>query len=102
MFCTEGAAASYSGEVKMLRFVLKTVALAGIVGLGIAASAAPAAARTYVRCDYEGDRCVRVHCDWDGDDCWRGAAYFNRSYYRGGGRWGCDENRDGRHWGSYH
>src|SRR5579859_6836439 len=90
----------------MLRLskILRSAAVAGVVGLGLVAVAQPASARTYVRCDYDGDRCVRVHCDWDGDDCWRESAYYNEPYYRGSGRWVCDEDGDDCRWSysNYH
>lgn len=78
--------------------ILKTATVAGFVGLGIAAVTAPASAHSYVRCDDDGDRCVRVHCDWDGDDCWRQSVYYGRPYYRGEGRWVCDEDGDDCRW----
>jgi len=74
---------------------------AGCAALGLAASIAPAAAHTYVRCDYDGDRCVRIHCDWDGDECWRESAYYSRPYYYGSGRWACDEDGDDCRWVYY-
>lgn len=78
--------------------LLKSSALAGMVGLGLVAMAAPASARTFTRCDYDGDRCVRLHCDWDGDDCWRQSSYYSRPYYSGYGRWQCDYYGDDCHW----
>lgn len=81
--------------------ILKTATVAGFVGLGIAAVATPASARTYERCDYDGDRCVRIQCDWDGDDCWRTSDYYNRPYYRGYGRWICDDDGDDCRWVYY-
>jgi hypothetical protein len=81
---------------------LKIGALAGMTGLGVALAATPASAHSYVRCDYDGDRCVRVNCDWNGDDCWRASAYYNRPYYNGNGRWVCDGDGDDCRWVSYH
>jgi hypothetical protein len=79
--------------------MLKTAAVAGVLGLvAVAGSAAPAAAHTYTRCDYDGDRCVRIQCDWDGDDCWRASQYSQSPYYYGGGRWVCDADGDDCRW----
>lgn len=71
--------------------MLKSAALAGLVGFGfVAATATPAKAdRIYTRCDNDGDRCWRVRCDWDGDDCrrvpvrWNGyqSYRYERRYY---------------------
>jgi len=80
---------------------LKTVALAGTLGVSLVALAAPASARTYVRCDGDGDRCIRVHCDWDGDDCWREPVYYSRPYPVEARRWVCDEDGDDCHWANY-
>lgn len=68
---------------------IKMTALAGLSAIAIAGGfASPASAHTsYVRCDRDGDRCVRVVCDNDGDDCRRvgyGRDYdrdYNRGYY---------------------
>lgn len=79
--------------------VLKTAVAAGVLGLvAVAGSAAPAAAHTYTRCDYDGDRCVRIQCDWDGDDCWRQSQYSQTPYYYGRGRWACDGDGDDCSW----
>jgi hypothetical protein len=103
---------------------LKTVALAGLFGLGfVAASSTPAMAdRAYTRCDSDGDRCWRVVCDNDGDDCHRYSintgyygyrrGYYDNGYYTGGDRdgyynnnyrnnyrhWVCDRDGDDCHW----
>ena len=79
---------------------LRTIAFAGTVGMGLLALAAPASARTFVRCDGDGDRCVRIHCDWDGDDCWREPVYYSRPAYEGR-RWVCDEDGDECRWVYY-
>jgi len=85
--------------------IVKRAALAGLFTLGVAgALSTPAAAHTYTRCDYDGDRCVRVHCDWDGDRCWRESAYYGGGYdyYRGRGHWVCDYYGDDCHYVYYH
>jgi len=60
--------------------ILKTAAVAGLIGLGLAATtSSPASARTYSRCDSDG--CYRVSCDWRGY-CYRTSRdYYRRSYY---------------------
>lgn len=65
--------------------ILKTTAVAGLMGLGFTATtAAPADAATYQRCNYNG--CYRVHCDYRGY-CYRTgdyrSDYYNESYYGG-------------------
>jgi hypothetical protein len=63
---------------------LKTAAVAGLGALAITiAAAAPASAhqRSFVRCNYYGNHCVRFVCDRDGDRC-RRVAYFNRERER--------------------
>jgi len=61
---------------------LKLTALAGLSAIAIAGfSTAASAHQTYVRCDRDGDRCVRVTCDNDGDDC-RRSGYYRNDYYR--------------------
>jgi hypothetical protein len=86
--------------------IIKRATLAGLFGVGLAAAfSAPASAHSYTRCDYDGDRCVRVNCDWDGDRCWRESTYYrdsdDYSYYRGRGRWVCDYDGDDCHWVYY-
>jgi hypothetical protein len=62
-----------------LSTILKTGALAGLIGLGTSlAATAPAEAATYRRCDADG--CYRVHCDWRGY-CYRYGDYYTDSYY---------------------
>lgn len=64
--------------------ILKTAAVAGLIGLGFTAtSTAPADAATYQRCDSYG--CYRVHCDWRGY-CYRTGDrdYYTESYYSDG------------------
>jgi hypothetical protein len=46
----------------------------------------PAVARTYERCDADGDHCVRIKCDHDGDRCWKESNYTRREYYSRPGR----------------
>lgn len=57
-----------------------------------------AAARTFERCDIDGDHCVRVTCDRDGDRCWRESEYFRNDIYRHRGRWVCDHDGDRCHY----
>ncbi len=59
---------------------------------------APAMARTYERCDADGDHCVRVKCDHDGDRCWKESEYVNRKEYVHPGRWVCDHDGDRCHY----
>ena len=99
---------------------LKRTALAGVLGIAaVVAVAGAASARTYTRCDADGDRCWRVHCDWDGDNCYRESGYdrdsyhrydYNRGYYGGyrgyyGGyhdrRYVCDNDGDNCRWINY-
>jgi len=58
----------------------------------------PAAARTFERCDADGDHCVRITCDRDGDECWRQSEYYNKDIYRHEGRWVCDSDGDRCHY----
>jgi hypothetical protein len=111
------------GVRTMMHFskIVKTAALAGLVGLGFtAATTTPAAAeRSFVRCDRDGDRCWRVVCDGYGYDCRRymirtgydnrryysGRYYYDRQYDRGyyeSGyrRWVCDRYGNYCHWTS--
>ncbi len=71
--------------------------------------ATPAVARTFERCDFDGDHCVRVTCDRDGDRCWRESEYYKKDVYRHRGRWECDRDGDrchyvyrGRKWEPHH
>ena len=59
---------------------------------------AVAQARTYERCDFDGDHCVRVKCDRDGDRCWRESTYYRNKLYRHRGRWVCDNDGDRCHY----
>jgi len=84
---------------------LKTVALAGLFGLGFVVASPALADRSYVRCDRDGDRCWRVVCDNDGDGCQRYRisnnynGYYDRGrYYDHGRRWVCDRDGDDCHW----
>ncbi|MFZ1988809.1 MAG: hypothetical protein WAW96_03460 [Alphaproteobacteria bacterium] len=62
---------------------IKMTALAGLSAIALAGvSTAASAHQSYVRCDRDGDRCVRVTCDRDGDDCRRTAYYNNSGRYR--------------------
>lgn len=64
--------------------IIKMTALTGLSAIAIAGFTAPASAhQSYVRCDRDGDRCVRVVCDRDGDDC-RRVANYDRNYDRRG------------------
>ncbi|HUJ03475.1 MAG TPA: hypothetical protein VLW75_07565 [Rhizomicrobium sp.] len=81
---------------------LRTLALAGLGGIAIAAAGATAAsaAYTYTRCDSY--RCWHVRCDNDGDYC-RNAGYVYRDYDRGhyrhyNRRWVCDRDGDDCHY----
>ena len=57
-----------------------------------------AAARTFERCDADGDHCVRITCDRDGDDCWRHSEHYKKDIYRHEGRWVCDSDGDRCHY----
>jgi hypothetical protein len=59
---------------------------------------APATARTYERCDADGDHCVRIKCDHDGDRCWKESEYVTRKAYARPGRWVCDHDGDRCHY----
>jgi hypothetical protein len=79
----------------------KTALLAAAGALGIAVPlllSSAASARTYERCDRDGDHCVRVHCDYDGDRCWRESQYYRSNYYGHRGRWICDNDGDRCHY----
>ena len=58
----------------------------------------PAVARTYERCDADGDHCVRVTCDRDADRCWRESEYYKKNIYRHRGRWVCDSEGNRCHY----
>ncbi len=58
----------------------------------------PAVARTFERCDADGDHCVRIKCDHDGDRCWKESEYVSKEIYRRPGRWVCDEDHDRCHY----
>jgi hypothetical protein len=62
--------------------------------VALSAVSSIALAHTYVRCDTDGDHCVRVTCDSDGDRCWRESEYSKNSIYGGAGRWVCDSDGD--------
>ena len=94
----------------------KILAAAGTIGLAaLLAGSSAASARTFTRCDSDGDNCVRVHCDWDGGNCWREPLYRERDDYRTyrdydsgyyGGynldrRWVCDSDGDNCRWQYY-
>jgi hypothetical protein len=93
----------------MIKNILKTAAVAGLIGLGVSATTAtPAAASNYTRCGAYG--CYTVHCSWRGN-CYRTSGYYGaRPYYRPSGyyapgyyyrsarvcdRWGCHYVRRG-------
>jgi hypothetical protein len=88
---------------------LRTLGLAGIGGIAIAAATATVASAhyTYTQCDRSGSRCWRVRCGNDGNDCRRigyvygNSVYSHRYYQRHHRRWVCD--RDGYHcrWSYY-
>ena len=60
-------------------------ALAGLSAIALAGfSTAASAHQSFVRCDRDGDHCVRVTCDRDGDDCRRVVYNDNRDRYRDG------------------
>ena len=58
----------------------------------------PAVARTFERCDADGDHCVRVKCDHDGDRCWKESEYARKEHYNHPGRWVCDSDGDRCHY----
>ena len=58
----------------------------------------PADARTYARCDADGDHCVRIKCDHDGDRCWKESEYARNRIYSHPGRWVCDSDGDRCHY----
>ena len=60
--------------------------------------ATTAAARTFERCDADGDHCVRVTCDRDGDECWKRSEHYKKDMYRHEGRWVCDSDGDRCHY----
>jgi len=75
--------------------------LSGVAMLALGSSvflATPAMARTYERCDADGDHCVRVTCDSDGDRCWKQSEYFRNNTYEHEGRWVCDHDGDRCHY----
>ncbi len=61
---------------------LKTAALAGLFGLGVAGATPALAHSAYSYCDRDGDTCVRVVCDDDGDNCRRVTYQNPNRYYR--------------------
>lgn len=58
----------------------------------------PAFARTFERCDADGDHCVRIKCDRDGDRCWKESEYSRNRIYEHPGRWVCDADGDRCHY----
>ena len=107
------------GVQKMGRLskLLKTAALAGLFGFGVLAAMPASADRLMMRCDHDGDRCVRMICEKDGDDCrratWRDDYYRendrrrdrhdrdrdeSRAENRDRGHWACDEDGDSCRW----
>ena len=61
-------------------------------------SSRTAVARTYERCDADGDHCVRIKCDRDGDRCWKESEYRRNRIYEHPGRWVCDADGDRCHY----
>lgn len=86
--------------------------LLGVAALGLGSAtllSTPAVARTYERCDADGDHCVRIKCDYDGDRCWKESEYARKEHYRRPGRWVCNSDGDrchyeytGRRWNPVH
>jgi hypothetical protein len=67
-------------------------------GFILSAVSTLALARTYERCDADGDHCVRVTCDNDGDRCWRESEYSKNDMYSRPGTWVCDSDGDRCHY----
>lgn len=98
----------------MFTNTLKIAAGAGLLALGLAASATPAQAYTMQRCNDDG--CYRVRCDDDGDNCVRISSYYgssyyvrrsyqpiyDRPYYHVDSRYLCDADGDDCHWTHYY
>jgi hypothetical protein len=81
----------------LLSNILKTTAVAALVGIGVAASASLAAAATYeTRC--YGDDCYRVRCDDFGYACRRMESMGDVGYVRHRDRLMCDADGDDCHW----
>lgn len=81
--------------------LLKSAAVAGLLGLGFAGvTATPAAAETYeTHCNGFGD-CYRMRCnDWH-EDCER-IGYYNSDYDRNHRRWVCNSDGDNCRWSYY-
>jgi len=88
-------------------FTLSGIAVAALACTALLSQ--PASARTYERCDADGDHCVRVKCDRDGDSCWQQSEYSRNNRYGGEGNWVCDNDGDrchyvyaGRQWNPLH
>lgn len=81
--------------MKSLRTTARYAALAAFVGLGAVAVSTPASAYIY-KTDCMGDSCVRVRCDNDGDFCVRvGYREYDRpNYRRYESRYECDADGD--------
>ncbi len=98
------ASAFFSGkqmstEENMSKRSMSVLVGAATLALGATAlMSTPAAARTFERCDADGDHCVRIKCDHDGDRCWKESEYADREYYRRPGRWVCDSDGDRCHY----
>lgn len=85
---------------RMFKRSMSVFSGAALVLLASAAlmSSRTAFARTYERCDADGDHCVRVKCDRDGDRCWRESVYGRNRIYNHPGRWVCDADGDRCHY----
>jgi len=65
---------------------------------GLAFSTGAANAKTFERCDQDGNHCVRIQCDSDGDECWQKSEYYIQPYYKFPGQWVCDSDGDACHY----
>ena len=87
-------------SVHLFRRSLSAMSGVAVVLLGSTALllSRPALARTYERCDADGDHCVRIKCDRDGDRCWKESEYARNRLYEHPGRWVCDADHDRCHY----
>jgi|SRR5882724_6059128 len=90
-----------NGKEKIMRTMNGWKLLAGAAAItvaGVVFSIGSANAKTFERCDEDGNHCVKIHCDSDGDECWQKSEYYIQTYYKFPGRWECETTGDTCHY----